>query len=176
MVWNWLRKLFSRDDDLADAAREEPRVRHYEFAHCLLRELAFTRPDDFVAMFSSGQVDNIVGTLVSILDNTIGREHRDFEPEEISHDVIDLDGMPCVIVGMPPPQFRPEAYFVGIVRMLDRVRFFTLERMLEPSINEETQAMLGEWTKDANHLIIGGCPGSTKASFIEAIKGVLDIE
>ena len=155
----------------------KPRVQYYLFAHGALRELAFEQP-----MIAFG------GVLSDKLRDDTGRRLWDAvaeqldgtgEPTEpfpgIESRMVQCGTYPCALVKMPQPRKQTEAHFVAIILRVDPkkdrpqppvpVSYFTLEHG-----GPDDGTVLGEWTKEGQHVNHGEGPPPDWDAFHQAVQ------
>ena len=164
-------------DSLLNALLNAPKARkqHYYFAHAVLPALVHANPEKMLAILQSAEGDSYLLDLW----NSIGKDIEDLEdedlvtPEGLSYFIKNLDEQSqIVLVRLPAPEKRSEAYFIGLVFSPKRrsfmfwktsifVRYFTLEIGMGRTI-------IGEWTK-RGHANYGDGPQPNEDEFIRAI-------
>jgi hypothetical protein len=158
--------FFSRGSGSKSPAGFDPRCDHYSFAHVVLRNAAFDNPTQCVTSLAS---TNGKQYLSEVWDKVVDicKEHN--QPVELTLDDILIHKLrvgpfPCTILEMPAPQFATEAFFVALILTVDitdqsqhmsngSVRYLTLENG-EPN-EEEVDTVIGEWSADGQHNILG---------------------
>ena len=174
--------FFKRNKPPADSEMEaylqanRPRVQHYLFAHTALRQFAFEQP-----MFAFGGVlsEELRDKTGQALWDSVAEEIKDTgEPTEpfpgIESKISKCGVFPCAIVKMPPAKKQTEAHFVAIVLRIDTTKdkpshpvpisYFTLEHG-----GPDGTTVLGEWTKEGNHVNHGAGPPPEWEAFEKAI-------
>ena len=176
------------DIEAAKLAEDEPRQHHYEFAHVVLRAIAFR--------LNSGLVDiAAAGRLTEELRGTWERVGAGLpEPDRIPADglvaaVYDATSLTAAVITLPAAEHIAEAHFAALVmgrKDADRAEdaegdgaavapsYFLLEHSWTP--DDEPITTLTQWTRDGRHLNMGeGPPPGDPAEFVAAIGRVLAI-
>lgn len=172
------RKARAQSEEEAYFEANKPRVQYYLFAHAALREFAFEQP-----MFAFGGVlsDELRDKTGSALWESVTEQLQGSgEPTEaypgIESKIAKCGAFPCAIVKMPTPQKQTEAHFVAIVLRIDTekddpeksqpvpVSYFTLEHG-----GPGGGTVLGEWTKDGEHVNHGEGPAPEWEAFENAV-------
>ena len=177
--------FFSRGSNSRSPAGTEPRCDHYSFAHVVLRKAAFENPTLCVTSLASPDGRQY---LAELWDNVVTtcREHE--QPVEITLDDILIHKLrvgtfPCTLLELPSPRYSTEVFFVAIILTVDMtadtqnisgnsVRYLTLENS-EPH-DEEVHTVLGEWSAEGIHYILGTGPYPELSEFVAAITELFD--
>lgn len=148
--------------------RTSPRCGHYTFAHYALRMVAMDRPLLFFAEMASPQATDFLAAVLKMVEEDCQErgESLGFSAADLKVETGRLVNHPLVVIEMPPPLAMTEAYYIGIVLLVDvdhdgplsekpPLRYFTLEQTLGEDVTP--QALLCEWSNSA-HMQCGECP------------------
>jgi hypothetical protein len=165
----------------AESPDEGPSIIHYELAHYAIRQTALADPLLFLAIMASPEsrrfIDEIFNSVCELFQQVPA-----FTSAEIKVYPGRVKGFPCAIIEMPTPTKSPEAYFTGLVALVDldagipeerknvAARYFTLEKGVLPDGNPRT--VLGEW-HESMHGNFGTGPAPTVEAFARAIENHL---
>jgi hypothetical protein len=160
---------------------EKPRLRHYEFAHFALRQVALSDPLAFLGNMASELRQEFLAAVLAMVDERFGdaADAGEFTARDFRVLPTRVGRYPCAIVVMPPPGAVTEAHLIALVMLADlsdpdavhgeiQGRYFTLEQGIH--IDRSTRTVLCEWTADGQHLNYGDCPEPTPAAFAAAIE------
>ncbi|MFE0462875.1 hypothetical protein ACFW1A_26840 [Kitasatospora sp. NPDC058965] len=159
-----------------DIVENERRPHHYQFAHKVLAGLA---RDMGPRMLDGLPEDRIAAGLASLWDD-FGRrlpEGERLPSDGLTGDLITLGRHRMLVVVMPEPIARAEAYYTAVVQSggADHCRYFTLEYALNP-FTGEPYSVLGEWTADGSHLNCGTGRLAGLSGFLTDLVGLLHAE
>jgi len=184
-----LAKATDGADELADRLHtEQPRCRHYMFAHVALRQMAFEYPVEVIAALGSGKSSELIDDLWNSVDQACTEQGDNDQPPVNPADIkvhrMRIGEFPTAVVEMPKPIGTTEAYFTAIVLCVDpkqaghakddmKVRYFTLEKGAILDTDDFDRTVLCEWTADGSHINSGGGAIPELSSFIEAITAQL---
>ena len=156
----FLKKKLFGENRFEKVLCEKPRYHHYVFAHQYLLATALAEPREVYQALISDDAKSFLSTLLSDLDEQAPDDEppRDFSEDDIIIHPFILEERPCVIVQMPEPRNRPEAFFIAIVFSHDLapstpetsvsdkpILFFTLEKVAAAYSTSEVVAVLGSW-------------------------------
>jgi hypothetical protein len=162
---------------------DSPRCHHYTLAHVALRQVALTRPVEFLAVLASRDATRFLSDLLrQVSANCRGREDRpDFSVDDITVHTVRAGGYPCAVIEMPRARAVAEAHMVAAVVLADpnrppaddeepRVRYFTLEKGM--TFGGPPRTVLCEWSDEA-HMNYGDGPPAEVPAFVAAIAAKL---
>lgn len=116
---------------------EQPRQHHMQMKY-MLAQMAFLNPDRFFTTFGPGGDPNFLSDLWTSMGQSLPAE------EQVSSAGAGVwyrpadDGLEVLVLTLPAPAARNEAYFVGAVRLPNGTcRAFCLERAVMPATGEE---------------------------------------
>ena len=155
----------------------KPRVQHYLFAHRAVREFAFENPMiAFGGLLSDDLRDQTAGALWNSVTEAMEGSGEPTEPfPGIESRLSTACGVfPCALIKMPTPRKQTEAHFVAIVLRVDPkkdnpsppipISYFTLEHG-----GPDGTTVLGEWTKEGQHVNHGEGPPAEWEAFEQAV-------
>lgn len=152
--------------------RNKPRAHHYIFAHEALRILC---ERDLFSLFEVAGTDEQADLLdfiwLRVCEHCDQEEEADFSAADIRLEVREVDGVPIILVEMPPAKAVAEAIFIGIVLKAEQgaaeYRYFVLEQGVP--VDDASGTMFCEW-RLGNHYNLGeGCEPELEA-FVELLK------
>ena len=79
------------------------------------------------------------------------------------------EGINIYLVKLPHPEGITEVYFVAVLEKGQNVRYFTLEHTVAELCEGGAAAVIGEWTKDREHLNYGCGPQPEKETFVRTV-------
>lgn len=176
------------DSKLKGMPGDQPRCRHYVFAHVALRQVAFEYPVEIVAALGSEKADALIDDLWQSVEQACNDQGTDdrasVDRQAIRVHRVRVGVYPTAIVEMPTPIATTEAYFAAVVLCVDPeatglskedidVRFFTLEFGAKLAVGDQDRTVLCEWTADGLHANMGDGPIADVALFANAIKAVV---
>ena len=185
-LFNFFRRNKPAAQSEMDAYLEanKPRVQHYLFAHAALRDFAFEQP-----MFAFGGVlsDELRDKTGKALWESVAEQlEGSGEPTEpwpgMESRISKAGAFPCAIVKMPTPMKQTEAYFIAIVLRIDTqkddpkkmqpvpISYLTLEHA-----GPDGGTVLGEWTKEGQHVNHGEGPPPEWDAFEAAVRRQLSL-
>ncbi len=159
---------------------DSPREAYYAFPHIVLRQFAFERPGECLALLSDPEhTQDFLQHMVSFVNEHAaeqGGEPLDLEQVAV-HRMRD-DERACLIVELPPPQAPTECHFVGLIFQISEdvklsemtekdLRYMTLEQGVSLETGGDRTVLCG-WTKDS-HVNYGDGPEATVEAFAGAI-------
>jgi hypothetical protein len=158
---------------LMNIVEHDRRPHHYQFAHKVLAGLAL---DLGPRMLDGDPANGWSAGMVSLWNDFGGRlpaEER-LPSDGLDAEMITLGPHRLLVVVMPTPIARAEAYYTAVVQQAgaDHCRYFTLEFALNP-FNGETYTVLGEWA-NGSHSSYGPGPEADLSAFLMAVVQVLD--
>lgn len=138
-----------------------PRIQHYKFAHEVLNNMFFEDKDSLIknVLSSEGELRGLwydVGQYYS-------KEYEgavELDGTDIKISAKEFEDTLFVVISLPTPEHRTEAYFVGLIIPLkkkDNSSYITLEY-------GDSGSVLCEWTQDS-HLNFGEGPAPTLDNF-----------
>lgn len=166
---------------------QQPRCRHYLFAHVAMRDMAFQYPVEIIAALASKDADALLADQWNSVAQACSEQGDDDRPvDESAVEVhrLRIGGYMSAVIEMPQPEGPTEAYFTAIVLCVDLeakgktkedivVRYFTLEKCAKISPDDSEQTALCEWTADGTHLNHGEGPAADLRSFCDAVRAEL---
>jgi hypothetical protein len=187
----FLKKILFGEDRFKKALREKPRYHHYVFTHHFLRAAALAQPREVMQVLTSDDAKSFLSTLLSDLDGQTPDDNspRDFSADDIILHRCSLKERPCVIIQMPEPKNRLEAFFVAIVASHDLelcapeapvpdnpILYFTLEKVAAAYSTPAAHAVFGSWEKKGeshSHSFRGTIANPTLEEFKERIADAI---
>lgn len=158
-MFKFLKKLFG-EGRFENVLREKPRYHHYVFAHQCLPANVLAKPREVYQALISDDAKSFLSTLLSDIDEQAPDDEppRDFSEDDIIIHPFILEERPCIIVQMPEPKMRPEAFFLAIVFSYDldpstleeivsdkSILFFTLEKKASAYSTSKVVGLIGSW-------------------------------
>lgn len=157
------------------AARPTERAHHIFFAHRVMPRLFFREPARLLDSLAERRAE-----LLRLMWVDLGEQF--FSTAQVAPDGIDvvvpaITGARIVIMVFPAPVAPAEAYFAALVQLPDgTLRYFTLERAVDPQGGEAPETVLGGWDQAGAHLNFGAGPRPTPEDFTAAVRRLLAAE
>jgi hypothetical protein len=155
-----------------------PRPHHYQFAHRFLPALFFGNPERFLTTMSGSNGLDFLRfqwkNLEQYIEAPLSSVGLDYQTRRLD------DGTTLVIVTLPPPQKVTEAYYTASVyrpaegQTAALTRYFTLEYGIDLIPDQPKRMVLGEWTRDPQHLNYGNHFASDVIAFFRLVCTKLD--
>lgn len=175
------------DESMGPLENDQPRCRHYVFAHVALRNVAFEYPVEIIAALGSEKADSLLDDLWSSVEQACSDQEEDDRPIDrsaVKVHRVRIGEYPTAVVQMPEPVGATEAYFTAIVLCVDpnakgiskddiKARYFTLEMGAKISPDDSDRTVLCEWTADGSHVNGGDGPAADVGMFCDAIRAKL---
>ncbi len=166
---------------------DQPRCRHYVFAHVALRNVAFEYPVEIIAALGSEKAGAMLDDLWQSVDEACIEQGDDQHPVDknaVQIHRVQIGDFPTAVIAMPEPMGATEAHFVAIVLCVNPreaglskedivVRYFTLEQGAKLSAQDADRNVLCEWTADGSHVNLGDGPPAELAMFVSAVRSKL---
>ena len=151
---------------------DKPRQTYYAFAHQALPEVFFSDPALLIKTLQENSAV-FLGYIWKKLE-LFADEPSEGLHEQLSVELLQLDGADLALVTLPPPQNRTEAYFVAMLDTdgIRKARYLVLELGFDDQ--EQPNTVMGEWTADGTHHNHGLGPQAEPSMFIEAIQKLVN--
>lgn len=150
-------------------ARASDRQHHYVFAHRVMPRLFYRDADRLMTAMAERRAELLRAMWVDL-----GEQF--FSTAQVAADGIDVfvpapgAGPRVVVLIFPPPVAPAEAFFAALVELPDKsLRYFTLERPVEPPGEGAPETMLGGWDPEGAHLNYGPGPAPTPEEFARVV-------
>ena len=163
---------------LEAAAGGRAREQHYQFAHRILPQNAFERPDLALERLSGADASAFLHSLWHSVGNDLAPSQR-IVPAGLSCEMREFDNYRIALITFPAPLYVPEAFFSALAFDLPRsanhaleLRYITLESgfVLEDG---EKRTVLCEWTSAPTHLNMGDGPPPELDAFFQTVCTML---
>lgn len=153
-----------------------PRPHHYAFAHKLLCEMVFDRPDFAYRVLSSTGADEFLNGAWKKIDDLIQLD--EILPSEGLSLSTHKNGNNTTIflIKMPEALKMGEAHFVAISFQTEQSGLFKKKiRIIDPKyytleFHKEQQSMLCQWSKEGDHMNLGDFGTPDQQRFLELVK------
>lgn len=147
---------------------EQPRKKHYAFAHIALRKICEQDPQYFFAVMSSDEQTDYIQHIVQQVTEKYPEDQAPLFVNEILVNITHVDNHPLLLFTMPRVSAFAECIYVGIVLLVDMyqtprdeqasIRYFTLEiaesAPLDQQGGQQACGIFAEW-QAAGHVNIG---------------------
>lgn len=174
---------------------DKPRLHHYTFAHKALPDLLNSNPQEVLDLMGEHGLGKLKANW-GILGMGIQAQGHEFVPDGEVHKMGDVvkgkdpfntenclnrfvEGLTAecfaIIIQLPKPQRRAEAYFVAVVVWLDNTgnyrdhRYFTLE-LTDIKDGNSPETVFCEWSAKSGHLNYGEGSSPNKDAFLELVR------
>jgi hypothetical protein len=163
---------------LEAAAGGRAREQHYQFAHRVLPQNAFERPDLALERLSGVDAGAFLHSLWHSVGNDLAPSQR-IVPAGLSCEMREFQNYRIALISLPTPLYVPEAFFCALAFDAPRnsgealeLRYLTLEFgfVLE---NDEKRTVLCEWTAAPAHLNMGDGPPPELEAFFATVCAML---
>ncbi len=114
----------------------DSRTHHMQMKY-IIAQLALQNTDRFFATFGAGGDPSYLANLWEMMGEELPADERVPSEGVALWYRGEKDAPEVIVLTLPPPAARNEAYFVGVVRIEGKCRVFCLERALMPSSGEE---------------------------------------
>jgi hypothetical protein len=163
----------------APSAEEDGLSPDYAFAHYALRQIALSKPLQFLAIAASAESEQFIDDVLQDVAEACGRK-TSFDASSVKVHPTLVDNFPCAVIELPEPKEMAEAFMVALVVLIDTssedppetdtipARFFTLEKGF--SLANEPRTVLAEWDTQG-HMNYGDGPEPTVEAFVGALGG-----
>ena len=151
------------------------RIQHYKFAHVVVKDMFFEDQEKLLQQILKPEGE-IRGLWYNV-GEFYAENYEDVEVIDGSNIKVtakEFENKLFVIVSLPEPKERAEAYFLGLIIPRDdtkKARYITLEYGKE---KDQIFSVLCEWTKDS-HLNFGEGPEPTLDNFRDVLIGMGDV-
>ena len=149
---------------------DEPRQHHYEFAHVVLRAIAFRVGRLMLELADTGGLTTLVHESWDRVGEGLPPELR-LASDGLRAERVEAPELTAAVITLPPAEHVAEAHLVALVAGPDdqeHAEFFTLERAWTPA--GEPATALGQWTRDGQHLDLGPGPEPDPRAFLDAVS------
>lgn len=153
----------------------------YAFAHVHVRQLALTRPLQFLSIAVSPQAPALVEDIITDVTAMCGRPPT-FPASAVKFHPMRLRGFPLLVIELPEARHVAEAHMVALLVLGDftagkppaletiKARYFTLEKGL--SLDSTPRTVLAEWD-ESSHSNYGEGPPVDLRAFVAALERFL---
>ena len=153
-----------------------PRLHHYSFAHKLLTEMVFTRPEFAYKVLNAQGADRFLTTAWEKIDGLIQLE------EILPSEGLSLskhkngNNSTIILIKMPEALKMGEAHYVAILFQTEQrgmfkkkmhvvdIKYYTLE------FHNEQHTMFCQWSNEGNHFNLGDFGTPNQEQFLELVK------
>lgn len=139
-------------------SNEERERKIYAFEHRVLSKWTHGSNGAFYADLASGHAEQLIKTANELLGTDFGSAIR----------IRVLKGPEAVLLTFPAPTKPPHCFFAAVVKTKDGFRYVTAE-MTEDLMGEGLKAVLGEWTAEGSHRLLGFSKDSSEDWFVRRL-------
>ena len=150
----------------------------YVFAHYALRQMALSRPLQFLVIAASPDAQRFMADILQEVSEKCGRK-ASFDATSIQIHKCRVHTFPCAVIELPEPKEIAEAFMVALVVPIHMsqespkgietipARYFTLEKGF--TMSDEPRTVLAEWEM-GRHSNYGDGPAVNVEEFVAAIS------